>query len=518
MNSPGLALYGRLILRRLPVMMGLFLVCTIIGIVMAMRLPAVYSTSARLLVEDPQIPDSMAASTVQTAASEQIEVTRQQLMTRANLLEIARQFRVFPDIATMTPDEIVAAMTRATRITSTGGSRRGDTEPTLVTVSFSAGRGQTAADVVNEYVTRIINANVEQRTDRAEGTLDFFQQEVDRLSGELDQASARIAGFQADHRDALPDDLTFRQGRQALLQERMASISRERAALVDQRTRTVRLFEATGQVASSTTALTPEQAQLRDLQAQLDAALSVYSETAPQVVMLKSRVDQLAARVAAAATPAGDGTTSDGGSGSLLEVQLAEIDSQMAGLDSEAQGIQAELETLTQSIAATPANAIVLSSLQRDYENVRQQYDHAVQRLAQASVGERIELTSRGQRITLIESANVPAEPSSPNRPRVAMAGAGAGVGLAVGLFLLLEVTNRSVRVPSDLVRGLGVMPLITIPYVESRRRRTTRRSLSIATFLIMIAGVPAALWAVDTYYMPLDLLARNLLARLGMS
>jgi polysaccharide chain length determinant protein (PEP-CTERM system associated) len=518
MNSPGLALYGRLILRRLPVMIGLFLVCTIIGIVMAMRLPAVYSTSARLLVEDPQIPDSMAASTVQTAASEQIEVTRQQLMTRANLLEIARQFRVFPDIATMTPDEIVAAMSRATRITSTGGSRRGDTEPTLVTVSFSAGRGQTAADVVNEYVTRIINANVEQRTDRAEGTLDFFQQEVDRLSGELDQASARISGFQADHRDALPDDLTFRQGRQALLQERMASISRERAALVDQRTRTVRLFEATGQVASSTTALTPEQAQLRDLQAQLDAALSVYSETAPQVVMLKSRVDQLAARVAAAATPAGDGTTSDGGSGSLLEVQLAEIDSQMAGLDSEAQGIQAELETLTQSIAATPANAIVLSSLQRDYENVRQQYDHAVQRLAQASVGERIELTSRGQRITLIESANVPAEPSSPNRPRVAMAGAGAGVGLAVGLFLLLEVTNRSVRVPSDLVRGLGVMPLITIPYVESRRRRTTRRSLSIATFLIMIAGVPAALWAVDTYYMPLDLLARNLLARLGMS
>jgi hypothetical protein len=63
---------------------------------------------------------------------------------------------------------------------------------------------------------------------------------------------------------------------------------------------------------------------------------------------------------------------------------------------------------LEDAIARTPLNAITLQGLERDYENIRVQYDSAVARLAQASTGERIELTSRGQRITLIEAANVP--------------------------------------------------------------------------------------------------------------
>jgi hypothetical protein len=85
--------------------------------------------------------------------------------------------------------------------------------------------GQIAADVVNEYVTRIIAANVELRTGRAEGTLDFFEQEVERLSTELANRSAQISQFQAENADALPADQTFRLSRQAVLQERIASAS-----------------------------------------------------------------------------------------------------------------------------------------------------------------------------------------------------------------------------------------------------------------------------------------------------
>ena len=54
-----LEFYWGLFLRRLPVMTALFLVCAVSASVTALKLPPTYSTSAQLLVEDAQIPDSM---------------------------------------------------------------------------------------------------------------------------------------------------------------------------------------------------------------------------------------------------------------------------------------------------------------------------------------------------------------------------------------------------------------------------------------------------------------------------
>jgi hypothetical protein len=35
---------------------------------------------------------------------------------------------------------------------------------------------------------------------------------------------------------------------------------------------------------------------------------------------------------------------------------------------------------------------------------------------------------------------------------------------------------------------------------------------------MVILIGVPAALWAVDTYFMPLDLLADRILRRIGFT
>jgi hypothetical protein len=96
--------------------------------------------------------------------------------------------------------------------------------------------------------------------------------------------------------------------------------------------------------------------------------------------------------------------------------------------------------------------------------------------------------------------------------------GVAAGLGLAGGLFALLEFLNRSVRRPVELTGPLGITPLATIPYFENSRRRMVRNTVRIASFLVILIGVPAALWAVDTYFMPLDLLADRILTRIGIT
>jgi uncharacterized protein involved in exopolysaccharide biosynthesis len=389
----------------------------------------------------------------------------------------------------------------------------------VVTVGFEARTGQIAANVVNEYVTRIVNANVELRTGRAEETLDFFQQEVDRLSTELDLQSARITEFQSENADALPTDQPFRLNRLSVLQERVASAERERATLEDQRTRLIEIFEATGTIAATETALSPQQQELQRLERELTDALLVYSEENPRVQLLQRRIEQLRENLEepAEGEDGAERSPIDGRS-ATLDMQLAQIDSQIANLDTVIVEANEEIAELENAIARTPQNAIVLRSLERDYENVRRQYDAAVARLAEASTGERIEVSARGQRISVIEAANVPLEPASPDRMRIVAMGVAAGLGFGGALFVLLEFLNRSVRRPAEITGSLGITPLATIPFFESPRRRMVRNALWIASFVVILVGVPAALWAVDTYFMPLDLLADRILTQIGFT
>jgi hypothetical protein len=114
-----------------------------------------------------------------------------------------------------------------------------------MTIAFDAREpGQIAADVVNEYVTRILAASVRLRTGQAGETLTFFEQEVARLSDELEARSRAHHEFQRENADALPEDQDFRLQRQSLLQERIAAAERERRELQDTRQRTIQIFQA----------------------------------------------------------------------------------------------------------------------------------------------------------------------------------------------------------------------------------------------------------------------------------
>lgn len=516
-----LGFYWKLFIRRLPLMLPIVIICSLVGVVMALRETETYQADARLLVEEPQIPGNLAASTVRTDPNATIEIIRQRLMTRANLLDIANDFDVIENYSSMSPEDILNHMREATRIQSRGG---GPNSPLVVTVAFEARTGRIAADVVNEYVTRIVNANAELRTGRAEDTLQFFEQEVQRLSRELDAQSARITQFQAENADALPRDQQFRMSRLEMLQERVANAERERTALIEQRTRLEEIYEESGGVLPAEGAsLSRDQQQLVQLERELSDALLVYSETSPRVQVLRSRIERLRERIendfVAGTETGGEGDEGQMSTGeAVLDAQLAQIDSQIESLDAFISETSERMAQLEDSISRMPENAIILRGLERDYDNIRAQYDSAVARLATASTGERIEVTARGQRISVIESASVPRDPTGTNRRRTMLQATAAGIGLAGGLFVLLEVLNRSVRRPVEITNALGITPIATIPLMETPRRRLVRRTVRIASFLIILAGIPAALWAVDTYFMPLDQLADRLLRRIGLA
>ena len=148
---------------------------------------------------------------------------------------------------------------------------------------------------------------------------------------------------------------------------------------------------------------------------------------------------------------------------------------------------------------------MTLADLQRELGNLQTQYDNAVAALGQAQVSEKIEVLSKGQRFTLIDAPVERNTPVSPPRMLIASAGVVGGLGAAIGFIVLWEMLNRSIRRPVELTQGLGIQPIATIPYIRTVGEQRRKRTLILAILALIVIGIPLALFAIDTYYMPLD-------------
>lgn len=503
--------YTSIFLRRLPYFLIVATVISAVSIIISQTLPPTYVSQTRLIVESPRIPGNLASSTVTTPAQEQLQIVEQRLLTRPVLLNISRQYEILPNQSNASPDQIVDEMRANTSIRITAGRNMAN----LMTITFSARTGQIAAGVLNEYLTEIQKLDVNYRKERASGTLEFFEQEVTRLGGELDKRSARILEFKNENSGALPDSLQFRLAQQGSLQTNLQQVDQQIYSLQSQREKLMDVYSSTGQIVGvAQQNRTPAQQQLSQLQAQLNNDLVIYSENNPRIKLLRAKIEKLEEVVAAeqAANPTQPSAQTGN---SALDIQLAQIDSQIETLAEQKSALEERLAKLTRSIEQTPANAITLAELQRDHDNIQAQYNAAVGRLAQASTGERIEVTSQGQRISVIEQPAVPSEPAKPNRLMIAGGGTFFGIAMGVGFVLLLELMNKSARRPEDLVSKLEVWPIASIPYVPSKGEVMIRRITGMAAILIILIGIPLGVWAVHTYYQPLDLIAKKVVDKL---
>ncbi|MEM6374596.1 MAG: lipopolysaccharide biosynthesis protein [Pseudomonadota bacterium] len=510
-----LKFYFSVFLRRLPWFLVISTLITAIAVIVAISLPPAYVSQSQLVVQQPQI-DPSGGPVDQTPALEHLQIIEQQLMTRANLLNIARRLDVLENVDELSPDQIVRAM-RARTVLAT---RSGRGQATSMTVSFEASTARIAAAVVNEYVTIMQEADAEIRGVRSSDRVEFFAQQVARLEAELNEISARIVNFQQENVGALPETMELRMSRRDEVREAIIIADRDITRLKGQRERILQLFEATGRVAidGNRTVITPEQEQLRALQNELDEALLVFAETHPRVRSLRQRIESLEAKVAATVPVTGDGGTSlNVRETTAIEVQIAEIDEEIDLLEEQRARLQSDLATLDETLERTAEVTITLEELDRDYARVGGQLDQAEAEMARAETQEIINSNARGQRLDVIEQPIVPSEPTKPNRVLIAGGGGFLGILAGLGLIVLLEMMNSAVRRPEDLVARFGISPFTTIPYIRTRRQTIVQRGLKLATIMIILLGIPAAIYAMHIYYLPVDIVADRVMDRLGM-
>ena len=510
--------YLSLFWKRLPLFLSVWVLFSVLGVVIAYVLPPVFRSQASILVESQKI--TLVDSTVQTPAQEQIQIIEQLLMTRTNLLEISQQFDVFSDRPDYTPTEKIEAMREATafeQIQFSSGNRRDAPTATAFTVAFEHRSPLTAARVTNDLVTRILNRNITIRKGQAQDTYEFFKQEVDLLAGELTNLEGQIVTFKNDNEQALPGSLEFRRNEMSRIQGRLIQLETQELTLREQKAQLERIIENPTLVTQlkPNQQRSPEERDLSALKLELAQKSAIYSDSNPQIKALRSRIAALEEIISGQI--AGEDATDGAQPMGQLEIQVQQIDANLALMENQKAQMEQQLADLQVSIEQTPNVEMQLNILNREYAGVQMQYNSAQQKLSEAATGEKLEVRQKGERFQVIEQAEIPEEPESPNRLLIAAGGVAGGLGMGFALVVLLELLNTSVRRPADLINGLGIQPFATIPYITTRRELLRRRLRTVGMVTAAALVLPGLLYGVHQFYMPMDLIIDKLLDKFGL-
>ena len=503
--------------RRIAYLLAPILIIVPIGLAIIMLLPPLYVAQGKILVESQQISQSLVQSTANTYIDERLQTIRQRVTTRNRLLEIAEKFDLFPREMGLSESEKARRMKAAfsANVISASGQKAKKNQPAnaiALTISYTDRSPDKAFQVANEFMTLILSEDVRTRTEGAATATEFFSQESTRLAAAIDKAEAEIADYKSKNADALPQDISMHQAALIRAEQDLQSTNGSITQLEEQisalQTQIATYLAGTGGTSGPAQEILKLKTQLAALRAdKTDAHPDVIAvreqiasferQLAPSGAVQNLRRELAAADVrlkeARAATPADDALIKQrreesstarerlsaqiareaaSGSADLMLTQLqSQMDmagSRLSMLGDQSDALKQTIASLKDAIARTPIVERGLASLTRDSQNLNNEYQALKNKQATAQLSENLEDNQQAEKLSILESAQRPDKPTSPNRGQLAILLIAAAIAAGGLVALGAEMLFQTLRGRGHLQALIDETPIAVIPYFKA--------------------------------------------------
>ena len=511
--------YIDILRRRALLMLVVFTVVIASASAFAVLLPPVYQSSGTILIESQQISTEFIASSVTGFANERIEVIKQRVMTRENLLRIIKKYNLFSSSTeSRVTSELIDDLRKRISIdllNSNLGGRNRRKASIAFNISFEDRYAELAYRVTNELVTLFLDENIKSRVERATETTEFLSQEANRLKSDLERMESLVAAYKQEHADALPEHLKLKIDILQRVEANLAELERDYKATENELQRLD--LELTAAKSGTEGSVQSELEQLKN--AYLNATLK-YKESHPTVRALKRKIDVLEKSQLATGESQQPRTAADGSANNQLMAKIQTLivtaKGRLASLRDQRKPMREKISQLEQQIIKTPQVELGLSSLLRDHSNAKKKYEEIQSKQLGAQIAENLEGENKSERFTLIDPPLLADKPIKPNRLKIIMLGLFLAFAAAGGVALMLEMLNQRIRGNGALSTILGTAPLVEIPYIKTSDEHLKKKILIKRVIMAAAIILVAALIIVHFAYMELDLLFFKILARLG--
>ena len=494
-------------------------------------------------MESQRIPDNFVKATETEVAALRLELLKQRVTSRDNLLELIDKYSLYAKERNLSRSDKVDLMRDRvefslvdigldiTTMNGKGGEAKKVNGPrdrfaTAFSVGFKSENPNIAAQVANSLVTLVLQEDVQHRSAAASETTKFLTKEADRAASELAKADSAIADFKDTNSAKLPEKLQYsttqldRQLREIEDLKRTISAGPDQKRLIE--------IEAMAKHANETRNAQGDlgpaaiDQQLTRLEEQLAQASTIYAPAHPEIRALTAQIASLKSQIANRPQAAVPVSRTDAApskldpTDALVEQRFASIDQIIAQSQRRIDELNKSNDELQLNIQGTPAVTANLESLQRKRAAMQAGYDEIQIKLGQAKLGEQLEANQQGERFTVIESPEISTQPSGSKRIAYALGSAGLATVIGAASLLGAEFLDQTIWRSADIAKTLPRTEiLVTIPYISTKRefRQYRWRVAIVALMVALVIGLALALF--HFFVTPLDLLYYTMLHRL---
>lgn len=450
-----------------------------LGYVIARILPARYTSQTTVLVQPPTVPQTLVPSVVTGDLQQRLASMKEQILSRSRLEPIIRQFGLYSsDLNSVPMDDLVARLQKVIIISpiqpmqgTSGNSLPG------FTVAVTLQSPQKAQSVCSTITSMFYEESERDRLQHSEDTTDFLTTQLNDAKQKLDEQNAKLAAFQSRYLGSLPDDdknnLNILTTLTSQLNSATESLSR---AQQDKSFDETSLSQALQAWQASQTSGNPVdlQQQLTQLQSRLADLRSRYTDDYPDVIRTKADIESLKKEIATQGDAASGQSDSTKTTQTAIEPQnIQQLRAQLHSTEvlisqksAEEQELKRQIGLYQARVQATPDVEQQYKALTLGQEAALKTYNDLQQHRDEAQMATNLEKRQEGETFAILDPANLPDQPSFPNKLMFTGGGFVFGLAFGVGLAFLGEMRDTSIRTEHDVEFALRLPVIAMVPAI----------------------------------------------------
>ncbi|WP_338243068.1 GumC family protein [Aurantiacibacter hainanensis] len=318
----------------------------------------------------------------------------------------------------------------------------------LIALSYVSPEPTEAARLANAFATSYIQLTLDRKYEATIAARDFLEERIATVRDEVNRAERELV----DYAQANGIVLLGGQGEDgeggggSLTSNSLTSLNSALAAAQQKRITAEQRYRQAGSIGEVNASTAQLRQELASLQAEYEEKSTYLQESFPDMVRLRTRIEELNRQIS-----------------SETSRSVAALRAEYQAALAEENSLRSRVSQLSSAALNEQEDSIQYNILQRELDTNRALYDALLSRYNEVSVASGI----GSAQAAVVDSAQVPSAPFSPNTLRNSVLGLLLGLAMGAGLAILWDRFTNTIKTKDDVKNKLNLPALGAIPKKE---------------------------------------------------